>query len=157
MNGCEHEKDVLRAMRDDDWNDALRAHVATCDECSAAVDAAAWMNRFAALDDREHVLPNPTIVWLKSQILQQSRTVDRATRPMNAVQLAAYVLVAGGWAAMMMTKWQAIQAWISSVSPSHVLLGASDSGSLSITFFAVVLILTSATVMLALHTILAEE
>ena len=42
MNGCPPEKDVLRASRDDDWSDALRAHVATCDECSAAVDAGTW-------------------------------------------------------------------------------------------------------------------
>ena len=162
-DGCRYENDVLRAVRDDRWTDSLHAHAASCDECSAAEAAGAWMHRFAAIDDRQHILPNPSIVWLKAQLLQQTRTVERAARPMNAVQIAAYVIVATCWAGLLTWKWKAIEAWFGTLEPSRIFLAASganasaNAASLTLTFFLIVALLTSATVMLALHTILAEE
>ena len=132
------------------------AHVATCDECSAAMNAGAWMNSFAAIDDREHILPNPSIVWLKAQLLQQTRTVDRATRPMSIVQGVAYVLVAACWAMLLNAKWTALNTWAETLTPASFVINPSIA-SLSMTTILVVMLLTSATVMLALHTILAED
>jgi hypothetical protein len=160
-HGCRYEPDVIRGATDDRWNDSLRAHALSCDECAAAVAAQSWMHRFAAIDDRTHILPNPSIVWLKAQLLQQTKTVERATRPMTVVQTAAYVVVAVGWAALLTAKWSAIQLWMKSLSPAQFVVSASganaDSVSLTMTFFTVVALLTCATVTLALHTILAEE
>ncbi|MEA2571727.1 MAG: hypothetical protein QOI24_3728 [Acidobacteriota bacterium] len=132
----------------------------TCDECSAAAAAGAWMQHFAGIDDREHILPSPAIVWLKAQLLQQTRTVDRAARPMTIVQTSAYVFVAACWTMLLSWKWDAIVAWANTLRPSHFLMtatGGSNAASLTLTFFMVVALLSSATVMLALHTILAED
>jgi hypothetical protein len=121
---------------------------ATCDECAAAAAADAWMRDFAA------------IVWLKAQLLQQTRTVDRAARPMTIVQTVAYGIVAFGWAVLLTWKWSAIEAWAHTLTPSHFVLaatGTTAAQSLTVTFFLVVAALSSATVMLALHTILAED
>ncbi|HKO01598.1 MAG TPA: hypothetical protein VJ032_07900 [Thermoanaerobaculia bacterium] len=155
-SGCRFESDVLRAIEEDSWSDSLRAHVATCDECAAAMNAGAWMHSFAAIDDREHILPNPSIVWLKAQLLQQTRTVDRATRPMSIVQSVAYVLVAACWAMLLSAKWNTLNAWAQSLTPSRFVIDPSIA-SLSMTTMLVVMLLASATVMLALHTILAED
>jgi hypothetical protein len=118
------------------------------------------MRDFAAIDDRDHILPNPSIVWLKAQLLQQTRTVDRAARPMTIVQTIAYGIVAFGWAVLLTWKWSAIEAWAHTLTPSHFVLaatGTTAAQSLTVTFFLVVAALSSATVMLALHTILAED
>lgn len=146
MTGCRNEHDPK--------------HVATCDECSVATNADAWMRSFAAIDDREHMLPNPSLVYLKAQLLQQTRTVDRATRPMSYVQTGAYVAIAACWALLLMVKWNAIVALAQTLTPSRFVMAATNDPSiaqLSMTSMLVFMLLASATAMLALHTILAED
>jgi hypothetical protein len=161
MNGCAFESNVLEAAENGRWTESLRAHVAGCESCEAAASVAKWMADFARQDDREHILPDPAVVWLKAQLLQQHTAVDLASRPMHLLQIAAYVIVAGGWAALLTWKWAAVQEWMLTLSPRHFISGAAamnaGSSSLSMTFFAFVIVLSSVTVMLALHTILAEE
>ena len=74
--------------------------------------------------------------------------------------LAAYLIVAGSWAALLTWKWNSLSAWLNTFSPSRIVLsgaGASAATSLSLTFFMMLIALASVTVMLAFHTILAEE
>ena len=64
------------------------------------------------------------------------------------------------WAALLMWKWPVLHAWINGFTPTHIILGAAGAqpaASLSLTLLAVLVILASVTVMLAMHTILAEE
>ena len=120
----------------------------------------AWMQQFAAIDDRKHGLPDPGTLWVKAKLLQTQAAMDRAGRPITRVQIAAYLVVAGGWAAMVTWKWSALSAWINSFTPQHIILGAAGAQaatSLSMTFLMAVIALASVTVMLAFHTILAEE
>jgi len=118
-----------------------------------------WMKQFAAIDDREHVLPDPAVIWLKARVLQAAKDAERASRPITTMQIAAYITVAACWAALLTWKWGAIQAWLDSMRPSHIVLGAAgaQTSSLSLSLLAVVVILGSATVMLAMHTIFAED
>ena len=120
----------------------------------------AWMQQFAALDDRKHGFPDPSALWIKAKLLQTQAAMDRATRPITRVQIAAYVIVAAGWAALLTWKWSALSAWLNSFTPSRIILdaaGAQAATSLSMTFFMALFALASVTVMLAFHTILAEE
>ena len=155
--GCRYERDVLQGK----WTDSLRAHMATCADCAAAAEVAPWMEQFAATDVRRHILPDPAVVWLKAQLLRNTVGVDRAVRPVTNFQAAAYMIVAAGWAALLTWKWSALQAWLLRFSPSHLLGAASGtaaaSASVTFSFFAVVIVLLSITVLLGLHTILAEE
>jgi hypothetical protein len=153
---CAHEPNVMHAAAEDRWTESLRAHVADCADCAAAA-AAAWMSRFARISDRQHILPDPSIVWLKAQLMRGTADVARVSRPITIAQLIAYCVVAGGWAAVLTWKWKAVQAWIGSFSPSGIVHNAAGAQSLSLSFFAIVFVLASMTVMLALHTILAEE
>lgn len=154
---CRFEAEVLRAAQEDRWSDTLRNHLAGCDQCVAAASVAPWMSRFARISDREHILPDPQIVWLKAQLLQGSADVARVSRPMNVLQMVAYLIVAGGWAALLTWKWEAIQTWINGLTPTGMVQNIATGRTLSMSFFALVIILATMTVTLALHTILAEE
>jgi hypothetical protein len=122
-------------------------HIASCEECSVTAVVHPWMKRFAALPDREHILPHPSILWLKAQVMRSSAEVARASRPMTYVQIAAYLIVAAGWAGLLTWKWDAVQA----------MLKPFESPFSSLATFATLLVLATVTVTLALHTILAEE
>lgn len=158
MNGiCRFETDVLRAAEEDGWSDSLRAHLVDCDDCMAAASVAPWLDRFARMSDRQHILPDPAIVWLKARVLQGTIDVARVSRPMTVLQLVAYLVVAGGWAALLMGKWTAIEAWFRSLTPTGLVVSAARAEALSMSFLAIVFVLATTTVMVALHTILAEE
>jgi hypothetical protein len=128
------------------------------DPMEDAVDA--WMQQFAKIEDRRRPLPDATTLWIKAKLMQSTAAMERASRPITRVQIAAYGLVAGSWAALLTWKWNALSAWFNSFSPARIILagaGASAATSLSLTFFMMLIALASVTVMLAFHTILAEE
>lgn len=154
--GCRYEPEVLRAAAEDRWTDALRRHLAECDECIATASVAPWLDRFAHISDREHILPDPSVVWLKAKLLQGTADAGRAARPLDVVQMVAYLVVAGGWAGLLTWHWPAVEKWMSGFSAAGVMTAATRA-SLSMSFFAMFFVLASITVMLALHTIMAEE
>jgi hypothetical protein len=157
---CPFEPNVIDAVTNDALTASLRAHMASCESCAAAADVAPWMTRFAGIDEREHILPDPAVLWLKARLLQSSAAVERASLPITRLQIAAYLIIAACWAALLTWKSAALQVWINRFSPTHVILGATGAGataSLSVTVLFAVIVLASATVGIAMHTILAEE
>ncbi|HEX7149979.1 MAG TPA: hypothetical protein VF618_00720 [Thermoanaerobaculia bacterium] len=157
-DACRFEANVIHAARHDAWSESLRAHLTTCEECEVTAAIAPWMTRFERMPDREHILPDPQVVWLKAQILRGTADALRVTRPLNIMQIAAYLVVAGGWAALLTWKWDVLRRWLSSLAPEQIVFEASGGqATLSVSFFGIVFVLASVTVMLALHTILAEE
>ena len=157
---CRFEPNVIDAVANDAWTESLRAHVASCDDCAAVVEVAPWMARFAGIDEREHILPDPAVLWLKARLLQSSSAVERAGLPITRLQIAAYLIIAACWAALLTWKSNALQALINRLSPGHIILGAAGAettSSLSLTALVAILLLASATVGIAMHTILAEE
>lgn len=154
---CRREPDVRHAAETDGWTDELREHAARCADCAAAAAVAPWMTSFARMPDREHILPDPSVVWLKAQLLRNTIAVERATRPMSALQIASYLIVAAGWAALLTYKWEAIEALITRFSPRGIVMAGAGGMSLSMSAVAAFVILSSLTLALALHTILAEE
>lgn len=157
MSACGQEKFVRRAAAENRWSDALRQHVAECADCAAAEKASRFMARFGRIDERQHVLPDPSVLWLKAQLLRGSAAADRAARPLNIAQIVAYVVVAAGWAAVLTWKWSDLRTWLLGFTPTHMVQGLATSSTLSASFLMMVVVLASLTVMLGLHTILAEE
>ena len=120
----------------------------------------AWMKKFAQVDERRGPLPDASALWVKAKLMQSTAAMERASKPITRIQIAAYLMVAGSWAALLTWKWNALSAWFNSFSPAHIILGASGAqaaNSLSLTFFMMLIALASVTMMLAFHTILAEE
>jgi len=162
MTGCRFEPDVIRAAASGEWTSSLRGHLDVCADCAAAVEVGPWMEDFARLDDREHILPDPAVLWLKAKLMQSNTMMQRVALPITRLQIGAYLAVAACWAAVLTWKWPLIQAWANSLTPSHVVLAsagtqAAATASLSVSFFAGIVVLSSATVFLAMHTILAED
>jgi hypothetical protein len=160
IDTCPFEPNVIEAAESGQWSESLRAHAASCTDCAAAAEVSAWMVGFAKVDDREHILPDPTVLWLKAKLLQSSAAVERAALPITRAQIAAYLVLAAGWASLLTWKWSALQAWITAMNPGRIVEGAAGAASaatLSVTVLVTLVLLASATVMLAFHTILAEE
>jgi hypothetical protein len=153
MSECRFEPDVVAGR----WTDTLRAHVAHCADCEAAMSVAPYMKELAAVDMREHPLPDPQVVWLKAQLLRNSIAIERAARPLRIFQIFSYVVVAAAWTSVLAWKWGAIEALLHSFTPASFFQNASEAASLSVTFFVMVFLLSSITIGLALHTILAED
>jgi len=119
----------------------------------------AWMKDFAAVG-HGRTLPDANSIWVKAKLMQTAAAMERATRPITRMQIVAYLVVAGGWAALMTWKWTALAAWVNSFTPAHIIMGAAGADtvrSLSLTFVMALVVLASVTVVLAFHTILAEE
>jgi hypothetical protein len=157
MTACRFESHVIDAATGGAWSESLRNHVASCADCALALSVAPFMSELATMDEREHILPDPAVLWLKSRILQNRASVERASLPITQLQIAAYLIIAACWAALLTWKSAALQTWISHL-PAHVVLGASGaSASLPLTIVVALIALSSATVAVAMHTILAEE
>jgi hypothetical protein len=156
---CAFEPNVLRAASRGDWSESLRAHVASCADCAAATEVASWMEQFSVVDERPRALPDPAVLWLKAKLLATNTDLERAARPITRVQMAAYAVVAACWAALLTWKWSALTAWAEAFTPRAVALGASGAhiSAPPGTLLLVVAMLASATVAVAMHTILAEE
>jgi hypothetical protein len=157
---CPFEPNVMDAVANDAWTESLRTHMASCDDCAAAAEVAPWMSRFSSLDEREHILPDPAVLWLKARILQTKASVERASLPITRLQIASYLIIAACWVALLTWKSSALQLWINHLSPSHMILGAAGAertGSLSGAVLLAVILLASATLGVAMHTILVEE
>lgn len=157
--GCPHEPHVIRAAATNAWSESLRAHAAGCPDCAAAASAAPWMQELSIVDERPRTLPDPAVLWLKAKLLSASADVERVSRPITRLQMAAYAVVAACWAALLTWKWAALQAWAHTFTPHGVILGASraETAAMSGTLMLVLVVLASATAAVAMHTILAEE
>jgi len=153
---CRYEADVIYAAANDAWSESLRAHVASCEECAATAAVGPWMSGFARIDERERPLPDPAVLWLKAKLMQGSNTMERATQPITRLQIAAYLVIASGWAALLMWKGSALMAWFDAFKPNRI-VSVPVPATLSITVLFAAVGLLSATVMLAFHTVLAEE
>jgi hypothetical protein len=153
---CPHESNVIRAANEDRWTSQLRAHLSECEDCMAAVSVAPWMTRFSRISDREHILPDPQLLWLKAQLLRGTNDALRVSRPLTIVQMLAYGTVASGWAAVLTWKWDAVLKWLHSFTPSGMVSTAARA-DVSMPFFALLFVLASMTVLVGLYTVIAEE
>jgi len=157
---CAFEPNVIDAVTNDAMTESLRAHIASCESCAAAAEVAPWMANFSGINEREHILPDPAVLWLKARLLQSNAAVERAALPITRLQIAAYLIIAACWAALLTWKSAALQLWINHLSPGRMILnaaGADATASLSVTVLFALIVLASATVGVAMHTILAEE
>ncbi len=154
---CRYEELVLRAASEDRWTEALRTHVPQCADCTAAAAAAPFMRRLARIDDRQRQLPDPAVLWLKAQLLRGAAIADRAARPFNVLQICAYLSVAAGWAAVLTWRWSDLERWLLGFTPAQMAQGIAHGSPLSMPFLFTVAVLASMTLMVALHTILAED
>ena len=154
---CRFERDTIAAAKSGQWTDTLHDHMRTCADCTATASVAAWMDRLGRTDERTQKLPDPSVVWLKSQILRGSAAAERISAPLTVAQIVAYLVVAAGWAGFLSWKWSFVQRWISGFSAESIASRAATTGGVSFGMLLTLFVLSSITIVVALHTILAEE
>lgn len=108
---CSRADTVERAVRDDRWTDDLRRHVDSCPACSDIVQVASYFARSESRVVDDAPLPDPSIVWIRAQLLARRDAARRAARAINILQYAA-VAAAGLLGVFLMTiLWPRLAGW----------------------------------------------
>ncbi len=107
---CPNEADVLRAAREDEWSESLRAHMAECARCRDLVQVGTFMSKLSAAEDRQTPLPDPELVWLKAQVLARQAQKERALKPLLVAEALGQAVAALGVGALLTWKWPLVTA-----------------------------------------------
>lgn len=90
---CPHEHLVHQAVQSGQWEESVTRHVDTCASCREVVQITRWMQTMADASEVRASLPDPSLLWLKAQFLEEQATREQAFRPLMLVGTAAL-----GWA-----------------------------------------------------------
>jgi hypothetical protein len=146
---CPQETHVLHAASENAWTSTLRAHVVSCESCAAAAGVAPFMARLSVVDV-PRALPDPTLLWVRSQLAAPSAP-EKVGRPVRVAQLLAYLAVTAGAIGLVVSKWSALGAWVSPVSAAG---NGTAFVALALSFGAFAL--TSLAAALMMHAVLAD-
>ena len=113
MTMCNHEQEILHALRSGDWTPALRAHFAVCESCEETAVTVEFMNQAAVTVDSP-VAP-AGLVWWKAQLRARREDAAAAARPVVVAERVAAVL------ALLGAVWA--MAWLSAGSTAAAIAG----------------------------------
>lgn len=88
---CEKENRILSAVRSGEWTTELRAHVLECPVCSDLALVDDFLQNEATLTMANASLPDPSLVWSKGRLARTNRALGLVARPVQAVQVFAYL------------------------------------------------------------------
>jgi hypothetical protein len=140
------------ALKNGEIGAELRDHARGCEACSAAAKVSVWMNTLASTAREVRPMPDPMVVYLKARILETLPREQRSLQPLHLLQRLSFGAVGLGWAVLLTWKWEAI----SSFSIERAFAGAIGGASVSPSMAALVFALACATVLVSVHTALAE-
>jgi hypothetical protein len=116
-NFCKQEELVHRACSTGEWPDALRAHTTTCPECHVVVEIFEWMQH-QAQDELQHSLPEAGTIWWKAQLMRRSALEQKAIRPVQTFQRAAFSVTALVLISLGIWRWPSLEKWLGVWTPS---------------------------------------
>lgn len=154
---CELEPRILAALEASGISDNVRQHVTECEVCRDAVVVNDWMARLASFPVEEAALPNPTVILLKAQLLQQSSTLGALAQAMSWGQAIAFGVLAACWGVLLTWKWSAIEAFANAVQTSGMLLTALSGAASQMPLLLTIVVLSCATVAMAFQSVLFED
>ena len=155
--GCELQDRIVAALSSAGISDNVRQHLTQCESCRDAVTADQFMKALAAEKIAEPVLPDPALIWLTTQLFQQSRTLYGIAQSTTLWHTAGFGVVALAWTLALTWKWEALEAIFSKGQPGSILLSLMNSSALSMPFVLTLVVLTCATIALAFHSVAFEE
>ena len=96
---CEHETDVIRALRSGEWTTELRLHVAECLDCSQALHLAEALGEEARRAEIHCNPPDPYWILQRSRRMAREIAMLRMTRLLAVMRAlaAVYVVAAAVW------------------------------------------------------------
>jgi hypothetical protein len=128
---CERESLVVEAARLGQWDDELRAHVATCDSCADAMLAAEFLFSLREEDHAAAPVPHAGRVWWKAQLRARREAAERAARPISVVQWAAFACAAVALAGVCVWQWGTFRTWLASLTGGWHIGSNGQSGTLT--------------------------
>jgi hypothetical protein len=108
---CEHEEEILGAVRSGRLDDDLRDHAGACPVCADLLLVAAFMDA-QGKEAAPGPLPDPDRIWTKAQTQARSATVERATWPIALTEQAACALGGAAGVALLLWRWPQIRDWL---------------------------------------------
>lgn len=154
--GCDLSSQIVKALQSDGIGESARQHLADCETCRNAVAADAFMKSVAAEPVEMRKLPDASLVWLKSQLLEQGRDIERMATSATLTQTGGFAVLAIAWAAVLTWNWDSLQALMRNAGGGNLvgLLSASHS---FVPLLTTLVLLATATLALAAHSVLLEE
>jgi hypothetical protein len=70
---CPLETQTAEAARTGHWPEGLEAHAAACHACEQTVAVARFMARTSACFGRNESAPDPTLIWIKSELARRDK------------------------------------------------------------------------------------
>jgi hypothetical protein len=155
--GCELESQIVQALATNGISDSARQHLLGCEGCRNAVAADAWMKEYARQPVEMLRLPDPSLIWLKAQLMSQGKELERATSSFSVVQSLGFAVLAIAWAVLLSWKWKDLSSLLDSLQPGEFIFAIYHSPVLTLPFLTTAVLLLCATVAFAAHSVLAEE
>lgn len=94
MPRCAAEGDVVRAARSGHWSTELREHATNCTTCGDAALVAAALAREGRRPPRTAEVADARRVWWTARLRARHSSIERATRPIAVVEVAAVGIAA---------------------------------------------------------------
>ncbi len=94
--GCEHESEVIQALKNGAWSEALRRHAAACVECGEALRVAETLRAEALRVEADCTLPDS--YWVLERARRRAR--EMAVARLRRMLMAARIVAAGYAAAV---------------------------------------------------------
>lgn len=151
-HGCDREMELISALRRGELSADLRDHARGCGACSEAANVSVWMNSLRSTTELSIPAADPMVIYLKAQLLASRPRDQRELQPLHLLQHAAFAVVALAWAVLLTWKWDSIRSF----SVDDALAGAIGGAVLSPSLIALVFALACVTILVSVHTALAE-
>jgi hypothetical protein len=143
---CREEARILQEAREGSVAERTREHLADCEDCSTAVRIDRLLRSDADHLPQLDSLPDPTLVWWRSQQYEKRRKTERATLPIQMAERLALGLGALGLIIGLSMTWPLLgpsvarwyTGWIQGFSKALPLEGTSLTLALFCSLFLLV-------------------
>ncbi len=109
---CPQEMAAIQAKRSGQWDDSLEAHVRDCPHCGESLRISGWMQKLATGVMQHRALPDPELLWIKSQLFSRQAAAYRAFQPLWVGETLARAVVGAFAAAWLAMSWPDVQAYL---------------------------------------------
>lgn len=112
---CKREAEVISALRQRNWSEELRAHVAGCEECAETMTVTA----FCLSEAEPETAPDAGLMWRRMELRLKREQAERAMLPAvwaGRAALAAIMLCAVFAAAMLASSSPALIPWLAGIA-----------------------------------------
>ena len=75
MTECRYEREVISAMKSNQWIESLRIHVAGCPLCQETMNMTRVMETISG-EHSAHALPSYQLIWLKAQYAKKEERIS---------------------------------------------------------------------------------